>query len=421
MQHRPSTRRAAAALLAMLCVPGAEVAAGRDSGAWVGAWGFPPTSAFTPAVPPTNPAAQPPANFDNVTVRQVVRLAAPAQRIRIRFSNEFGEKPLTLGAVHVALAGDNGATVPGSDHVVTFGGQAGVTIPANSPMLSDPVDWQLPALAQIAISSYVPGNVEPPAHRVPEYLSSSGNFTGAQLLPGSVLVRSGALVSQVEIVSSAATRVVVTLGDSITEGVGSTSGAFRGWPDRLAERLAANRATRDWSLVNAGIGSNRLLHNDPGRSALARFDRDVLGVPGVAMVIMLEGINDIGYGQRNPAEAVSAEEMIAAYRQLIERAHAHGIAIVVATIPPYEGARYFDQRGEQIRAAVNQWFRTGGAFDGVVEFDAALRDPDHPSQLPTTFHSGDHLHPSDAGYAAMANAIDLGLFKGSLLKRSRRR
>lgn len=419
IQH-PSLRRAATALLAILCIVAAEAAAGRDSGAWVGAWGFPPTSAFTPAQPPTNPAAQPPANFDNVTVRQVVRLSAPAQRLRIRFSNEFSDKALTLGAVHLALAGENGATLPGSDHVVTFGGQAGVSIPPNSPLLSDPIEWPLPALALLAISSYVPGNVEPPAHRVPAYLSSSGDFTGAQQLPGSSLVRTGALVSQVEIVSPAATRVVVTLGDSITEGVGSTAGAFRGWPDRLAERLAANRATRDWSLVNAGIGSNRLLHNDPGRSALARFDRDVLGVPGVAMVIMLEGINDIGYGQRNPAEAVSAEEMIAAYRQLIERAHAHGIAMVIATIPPYEGARYFDQRGEQIRATVNQWFRTGGAFDGVVEFDAAVRDPEHPTQLPAALHSGDHLHPSDAGYAAMANAIDLRLFNGSLLKGSRR-
>jgi lysophospholipase L1-like esterase len=389
---------------------GAAVAAPATRTQWVGAWGFPPTSTFTPAVAPTNPATRPPANFNNVTVRQIVRIAATANQIRFRISNELNDKPVLLGAVHVALAGEGGATLPGSDHVLTFSGLASITVPADALLLSDPIDWKLPALSKLAISTYLPEDTVPPAHRLSVYVSSPGNFTAAQGMSGAELVRAGAPVTEVEIVSPTATRTVVALGDSITEGVGSSVNAFRGWPDRLAERLSANPATRGWSVVNAGIGSNRLLHNNPGRSALARFDRDVLSVPGVAMVIMLEGINDIGYSHTNPAEAVTAEEITGAYLQLIARAHAHGISIAAATIPPFEDSHYYDQQGEQLRQAVNHWIRTSGAFDGVVEFDAALRDPGHPSQVLSSLHRGDHLHPNDAGYAAMGDAIDLKLF-----------
>jgi lysophospholipase L1-like esterase len=208
---------------------------------------------------------------------------------------------------------------------------------------------------------------------VSEYVSTSGNFTAAAQLPGATLVRSGALVSGVEIISSTANRTVVTFGDSITEGFGSTVNAFRGWPDRLAERLAANPTTRAWSVVDAGI-------------------------------------NDIGYSQTTPSEAVSAEDIIDAYRQLIARAHGHGLRIVGCTIMPFEGSHYYDQHGEQMRQEVNQWIRTAGNFDAVVDFDAALRDPLHPNRVTPRWQRGDQLHPNDDGYAAMAEAIDLKLF-----------
>jgi lysophospholipase L1-like esterase len=385
---------------------------------WIGAWGFAPTS-FTPAPAATAPAAAqnrgpaPPPDLHNVTVRQVVRIAAAADRIRIRFSNEFSDQPMRVGAAHVALLGEDGTIVPGSDHSLSFSGQNAITIPANAPMLSDPVDWKVPALSKLAISVYLPEDTVPPAHRLMEYVSSAGNFTDAERMPGSALVRSGALASEAEIVSPTATRVVVALGDSITEGVGSTPNAFKSWSDRLADRLAGNPVTRGWSVVNAGIGSNRLLHNNPGTGALARFDRDVLGVPGVAMVLMLEGINDIGYSQTTPAEAVTSEQIIEAYRQLIARAHAHGVAIVAATITPFEDSHYYDLHGEQLRQDVNRWIRTSGSFDGVVDFDAVLRDPTHPTQVLSTLHRGDHLHPNDAGYAAMGDAIDLKLFSST--------
>jgi lysophospholipase L1-like esterase len=316
---------------------------------------------------------------------------------------------MRIGNVHVALVEHDGETQSGSDHMVRFSGATGVTIPAHAPMLSDPVDWKLPALAQIAISVFLPEETPPPAHRVAQYVSSEGDFTALAKMPGAELVRSGALVSQVEVSGSPGRHVVVTFGDSITEGFGSTVNAFRGWSDLLAERLGGDRRTRGWAVVNAGINSNRLLHDTPGENALARFDRDALAVPGIAAVILLEGINDIGYSFTHPGEAITADEIIAADMQLVDRAHAHGIRIIGGTLTPFEGSHYYDPAGEQIRQTVNRWIRSGGAFDGVVDFDKALCDPSHPTRVSASLERGDHLHPNDLGYAVMANAIDLKL------------
>ena len=400
-------------ILAMLMATTCRAAVRPD--AWVGAWGFSSTS-FVPTKAPSANASVAPADFDNVTVRQIVRIVQPANRIRIRLSNEFGDAPLHVGAVHVALAGEDGSTLPGSDHVLRFSGRPDSWVPAGAPLLSDAVDWKIPPLSKLAISIYLPERTTPPAHRLSEYISAPGDFTAAQTLPEGTLARSGALISELDIVSPSARRVLVTLGDSITEGFGSTVNEFRGWSDRLAERLADNRATRDWSVVNAGINSNRLLHNGPGTGALARFDRDVLSVPGVAAIILLEGINDIGYSNTVPSEGVGAQEIIAAYRQLIERAHARGISVIGATITPFEGAHYYVPAGEQVRQTVNAWIRAGGAFDGVIDFDAAMRDPAHPTQVKPDLQRGDHLHPNDTGYAAMADAIELRLFSKPLKK-----
>lgn len=417
MLHRPAPGLATGAVLSAvaLCsaaaLPSASAWAGpaaltRD--AWVGAWGFASTSFIPTKAPSANPGSTP-ADFDDITVRQIVRIVQPADRIRIRLSNEFGDAPMHIGSVHIALAGADGTTLPGSDHVLVFSGQPETWIPAGAPLVSDALNWHLPRAATLAISVYLPERTPPPAHRVAEYVSAPGDFTGVQALPGATLVRSGALVSEVDIVSESAKRVVVTLGDSITEGFGSTVNEFRGWSDRLAERLAGNRSTREWSVVNAGINSNRLLHNGPGTGALARFDRDVLSVPGVAAIILLEGINDIGYSSTVPSEAITPRDIIAAYQQVLQRAHARDIAVIGATIMPYEGAHYYAPSGEQMRQTVNQWIRSSGAFDGVIDFDAAMRDSAHPTQVKPDLQRGDHLHPNDSGYVAMADAIDLQL------------
>lgn len=412
--------RLAVMLAALLVLPGAAVAA---PWGWSGAFGHVPTAYnLSPPVTMTgrdgNPRTVPPGFAPmppypaQTTVREVIRLSAAARSIRIRISNEFGSNALRIGEAHIALASDNGEIIPGSDHVLAFSGRPGVVIPAGAPFLSDPIDWPLPALSQLAVTIFYPDETVPPAHVLfaLRAWAAPGNQAGAQTLVDATGARSGNHLSEVDILPEVASHTVVCLGDSITEGVASAVGAFHGWPDRLADRLQANPATRGWSVVNAGIGSNRLLHDTPSTSALSRFDRDVLAVPGVAKIVMLLGINDIQYSQRNPAEAVSADEMIAALGQLVARAHARNVEVVGGTITPYEGSTSYSPEGEAMRTQVNAWIRNSGVFDSVVDFDRATRDPLDPGRLLGAADSGGHLHPNDAGYAMMGDAIDLKLF-----------
>jgi lysophospholipase L1-like esterase len=410
---------------------------------WIGAWGFvstplPPgtTPALAPAspsviplapgqaMPVTPPAPTPPlldnpgnvpvliADSDpsNVTIRQLVRVAVAGKRIRLRFSNEAGSDALTLGAVHVGAAGPDGSVIAGSDRVVTFDGKPGITVPASAPLLSDPIDLKVEALEKLVISVHIPGPFSRTGHSLFQYVAGlPGNHTAAASLPNQRLMRLPALVTEVDVDPVSADSVIVTLGDSITEGALSTANAFRGWPDRLAERLAGGHSK--WSVVNTGIGGNRLLRYGTGPSALARLDRDVLSVPGVKAIILLEGINDIGRGFYPPTEPVTADALIAADKQIIERAHAKGIKVYGATLTPYKGAHYYMADGERVREALNAWIKTGGAFDGVVDFAPAVADKSDPLTYDLNFNLNDKLHPNDAGYQAMANVIDLNLFK----------
>jgi lysophospholipase L1-like esterase len=409
---------------------------------WIGAWGFvptplppgltPPVPAATPSViplagvpaqpipsPPSRPLLDNPGNVpvmvaetdpSNVTLRQLVRVAVAGNRIRLRFSNEGGSEALVLGAVHVGAAGPDGSVLPGSDHVVSFDGHGSTSVPASSPLLSDPVDLKVEALEKLVISIHVPGPLSRTGHGLFQYVSGTpGDQTAAPQLPSARIMRLPALVTQVEVDPVSANAVIVTLGDSITEGAASTSNAFRGWPDRLAERLTA--AKSKWSVVNAGIGGNRLLRYGTGPNALARLDRDVFSVPGIKAIIVLEGINDIGRGFYPPTEPVTAEALIAADKQIIARAHAKGIKVYGATLTPYKGAHYFMPEGEAVRETYNAWIKTGGTFDGVVDFAPSVADKTDATTFDASFNLNDKLHPNDAGYQAMANAIDLGLFK----------
>jgi len=413
---------------------------------WIGAWGFVPTPlppGMTPSVPPaTNPAtvpmagtlpAQPmtppptppllenPGNVplavvdtdpSNVTVRQLVRVAVAGKRIRLRFSNEGGSEVLALGAVHVGAAGPDGSVLAGSDHIVTFDGHGAVTLPGGAPVLSDPVDLKVDALEKLVISIHVPGILSRAGHSLYQYVSgAAGDQTAAAQLPSQRIMRLPALVTQVEVDPVSANAVVVSFGDSITEGAQSTNNAFRGWPDRLAERLAAAKSS--WSVVNAGIGGNRLVRYGTGPNALARLDRDVFGVPGVKAVILLEGINDIGRGftTQGSQDPVTLDALIAADKQIIERCHERGIKVIGALLTPYQGAGYASPAGEQVRTGLNNWIRAGGAFDGVVDFATPTADPANPLTFRADFNLRDKLHPNDAGYQAMADAIDLNLFK----------
>jgi lysophospholipase L1-like esterase len=412
---------------------------------WIGVWGYviapaapgpapaplvPPAPAVTPLGTPAAPAAPaaprvfPPPLLENpgnvpvdvatteirnTTVRQLVRVSADGSRLRLRFSDEDSPDPLTLGSVHVGLAAADGSIVPGTDHAVTFDGQSGVVIPAGSPVLSDPIDLATKALDRLYISVHVPGPMSLRAARsLFQYVAGTpGDFTSATALPGVRLMRVPVLVTLVESQPAAPTSVLVTLGDSITEGAASTANAFRSWPDRLAERVAGHH----WAVVNVGISGNRLLRYGAGPSALSRLDRDVLSVPGVKAVIVMEGINDIGrgLGAPNSTEPVTAEALEAADKQIIARAHEHGIRVIGATLTPYQGASYASQSGEAAREALNAWIKTSGAFDGVIDFAPVVADPSDPLTFAKAYNDRDHLHPNDAGYKAMGDAVDLSV------------
>ena len=388
---------------------------------WVQTWGaapLPPTPAMGPF--PATPG------FNNQTVRQTVRVSVGGQRIRIRLTNEYGTKPLVIGAARVALADEKGNIQPGTSHPVMFSGRPSVTIPAAAPFVSDPVDLPVKALGSLSISLYLPEDTgQCTCHQVGvqnAFVSDTGDFTDKAFEPKQTL-QMRAFISAVGVEAAQPARAVVILGDSISDGVGSTVDANHRWPDLLADRLDA-KGGGSWGVVNMGISGNRILADGAGQSALARFDRDVLSTPGVKDVIVFEGVNDLGisYGipqgpmaerfkAMAPAHKVTADDLIAGYRQLIARAHARGLRILGATITPYGGAMYYSADGEAVRQVLNKWIRTGHEFDGVIDFDAVIRDPGNPAQIKEGFHAGDHLHGSDAGYETMAAAIELSLLK----------
>jgi lysophospholipase L1-like esterase len=395
MMKRLSTLMLALALAGCATLP--DTPAGQPG--WAGAWGASPT------IPPPGARA-----FDNKTVRQVVRLSQGGDSVRIRFTNEYGEKPLEIGAATIAQVGFDGV-VAGQPVPVTFSGRSSATIPAGAPMLSDPVAFSTKALESVSISIFLPGQTGPCtchfAATATGYVSGPGDFTRTGFEAKETFTNR-AFISAVEVVAAPA-ATIIAFGDSITDGTNSTPNTDRRWPDILAARLSASGQAR--GISNQAIAGNRVLsHQLPifGESALARFDRDVLSVPNAKWLVVLEGINDIGMGAAAPP---SADQIIAAYRQMIARVRPQGIKVYFATLLPYEGARYFHENGEAVRQRVNTWMRTSGEADGVIDFDAAMRDPANPRRMKAGLQSGDWLHPNDAGYRVMGESIDLALFR----------
>lgn len=393
------------AVLAVFRLVASDVAGPR----WVGTWATSPR--FEAAAQDKTPLA-------GATLRQVVHVSLGGSQLRLRLSNVFGTTPLALHGVHVALAGPAGAIVADTDRPLLFNGKPAVSLPAGASLLSDPLDFTLAPLADVAVTIHFQDVPEMltmhHGSRTNSYLQT-GDALAAPALPDAAKIVHWYFITGLDVIPTArAAAAIVTLGDSITDGYGCTTDQNNRWTDAFARRLQAQPATAQLGVLNQGIGGNRLLRDGLGTNILARFDRDVLVQTGARWVIVQAGINDIGTrldARKKGAPFASADDMIAAYAQLIARAHTQGLRIIGTTVTPYAGAGfYWSEDGEADRQTVNAWIRAAGHFDAVIDFDAALRDPQQPSRLAPALDSGDHLHPSLAGYVEMARVVDLKLF-----------
>jgi lysophospholipase L1-like esterase len=437
--RRTPARCAIQLLSLVLALAGAAGAQQGDGGEkWVATWGTAQTLYQPAPAPQANPAPQPapappaapappptgparrfgiPVNLPGLndqTVRMIARSSLAGQMVRVRLYNAVGNRSVRVGSVHVAIRANGSAIVPATDRALTFGGQSSFTMYAGQTLVSDPVRLDVAPLTDVAVSLHIPGETGPPTwHRFglrQTYVSRQGDFTGAERIADPErTTESYYWLAGIDVLAPADAAVVVNFGDSITDGDQSTPDTNGPWPALLAARLQGNPATRNVGVVNAGISGNRLLGDNGG--GLVRLVNDALSVPGVRWITLLEGINDITGGTRDPAApTLTAQDLIAAYRQVIELAHLHGVQVIGCTITPYGGSSPYNEAGEAIRRAVNEWVRTSGAFDAVVDFDAAVRDPRDPKRFRPEADSPDLLHPGDAGYRLMAQAFDLSVF-----------
>jgi lysophospholipase L1-like esterase len=379
------------------------------STAWVGTWATSPFGGDPWHTVPT---------LVDSTLREVVHTSIAGKQLRVRLTNEFGIEPLRVAAASIATSTGASNIEAATAHDLTFAGSPSIVIPPGAEALSDPVPMATPAFTNLAISIFLPlqqvSDVSVHSGAQQDNFIVTGNHVREASLTEPVITPSWYFVKGIDVEPAAAhAGAVVAFGDSITDGAYVTMNSNHRWSDYLATRLHDNPATAHLSVLNEGIGGNCVLIHCTGTNALARFDRDVLSLSGVKYVIVLESINDIGtlHNPNRPDYNVTAEDLEQGLSQIVARAHEHGIKVFGATLTPYKGAGYFTEKGEQIREAVNHWILTSGVFDGAIDFDKATRDPANPLVFAPQFDSGDHLHPQDAGYAAMANSIDLSLFR----------
>lgn len=387
--------------LSLVLVASCFLAGAAQAQNWAPAW-FAPAIGYEPAI--KDALGRP---YDNETVRQEVRIGTAGDVIRLRLSNELSGGPLAIGGVSVLRLDAAGQPIAGSLRKLAFAGAVSVIVPAGAPMLSDPLRFTVKPGEKLAVSVHYAGQATVAAHAQMVDVAGPGDFTDREALPSPRRARAGGVVSAVEVERARPAAVLVTFGDSITEGAGASPGGGMSWPDQLARLLAAQNDGRCWSIANAGISGNRLLHDGRGPNALARFDRDVLAVPGASHVVILEGINDIGKVSQpdRQYQQVSAERIIGAYQQMLGRAKARGLQVIIGTLLPFEGAAYADAAGEARRQTVNRWIRDNSKqFAAVIDFDRAMQEPGKPTVMRLSDQIGDHLHPNDAGYARMAAA-----------------
>jgi lysophospholipase L1-like esterase len=397
-------------------------AQGAEKGDWITTWAATPAPRWSDDLPAPFGV---PEVVENQTIRQVARISVGGNSVRVVLSNAFGEKPLTIGAGSVAIAGKGGEIDQATLKPLTWGGKSSVVVPPGTPILSDPVALSAEALSEISVSIFLPKKTALSSVHwdgvQTAYISGPGNFTSDAAFKADSTLKSRLFLSDIWVDATPESEAIVFFGDSITDGNCSTPDANNRWPDHIAKRL--QEANRKVAVVNEAFSGNRVLTDGMGVNALARFDSDILSHPKVATVVLMMGINDIGWPGENAItpddKQPTAQDIITGYKQLIDRAHAHGIRIVGATLTPFaetfkglptEG--YYTAEKEKIRVAVNQWIRTGDGFDGVIDFDKVMEDPAKPGYLRDDYDCGDNLHPNDAGYKAMADAVDLEILLG---------
>ena len=379
----------------------------RDHTHWVGTW--------TAAPAPAEGAA-----FSNHTLRMIPRVSIGGSRLRVRISNAYGIRPLAIGAAFVGVRSTGPAVVPGTNRRLTFGGETSATIAAGALVVSDPVELAFAPLADLAVSVHLPGDlpvsfgITGRYARQTNYISPPGDFSAEEVMPVGRLTDDWYFVCGVDVVAPRETGAIVAVGDSLTDANISTHDEHHSWPSQLARRIVARQRGRPMAVMNQGLGGNRILHDIRGDSGLRRFDRDVLAQPGVTHTVIMLGTNDLRNRPGKPEEEVAAPQMIAGLKQFAVRGQARGIKVIGGTLTPFENETFlpgaWNPRREAVRQAVNDWLRKTDDFDAIVDFDLALRDPDHPTQMLPIYDCGDHLHPSDLGYRAMGDAIDLALF-----------
>jgi len=426
---RRYTTRAARAVwllgIAFLLVPSATRSgrtAPESRRPWLDTWVAMPQLTEPGNLPPP-PFTTATAVFADSTVRQTLHVSIGGRKLRLRISNAFGDTALAITSAHVALPEGGAAGVSairaGSDRAWTFQGRGSVTIPAGAQVVSDPIGFDLEAASNLTVTIYLAGGqpslnvTSHPGSRTTTYMVA-GNHVADSDLPGAAQIAHWYFLSGLEVSADDDAAGVVMLGDSLTDGRGSTTNQNDRWPDQLASRLRTHGQTDDIAVLNQAAGGNRVLNDGLGPNLLARLDRDLLAHSGIRWALVFEGINDIGTAAATEqAQREVADELIRAYEQIIVRAHARDILVYGATLTPIEGSFYFDDTGfrEAARQSVNHWIRTSGKFDAVIDFDAAARDPEHPTIIAPALDSGDHLHLNPAGYQALAAAVDLGLFR----------
>ncbi len=417
---RQTVKAYCVAVLLALAVSGERDAdaatAGGDS--WITTWAATPAPRWGSEVPAPYGV---PETLEGQTIRQVARISVGGSKVRVVLSNEFGSEPLTIGAGSVALAGGNGALAGAGAARLTWGGRSSVVVPPGAPIISDPVDLAAPPLASLAVSIYLPEKTAISSVHwdgaQTATISGRGDFTAAAAFPADSTLRQRLFLSGIQVDAKPSAHAVVFFGDSITDGACSTADANGRWPDHIAERLQ-QAGYGNIAVVNEAFSGNRVLSNGMGVNALARLNADILSQPRLSTVVFMMGINDIGWpGEKSITprdKEPTADDILVGYRQIIDRVHAAGVRIVGVTLTPFTDTNigtptegYYTPEKEKIRQAVNQWIRTSGRFDGVIDFDRLLEDPARPGHMRTAYDCGDHLHPNDAGYSAMAAAVDL--------------